>query len=154
MTAELQAKISDLCEEGRSSLIPAMQAIQKELGFLSKKSIQHLAKKLDMPTGEIYGVATFYNQFRLIPKGKYTIKVCRGTACHVKGSSNLLSLLENELEIKEGETTKDKIFTIEAVACIGACSIAPVIMIDEKFYGNLVAEDIPKILETYKNKES
>lgn len=149
MENSLKEQIVDICQEGRSGLIPAMQKIQEELGYLSKDSLSYLSNTINIPVSEIYGVATFYNQFRLIPKGKHIIKVCRGTACHVKGSANLLSLLETELNIKEGETTRDKIFSLEAVACIGACSIAPVIMIDDKFFGNLAAEDIPKILSQY-----
>ncbi|HCL55966.1 MAG TPA: NADH-quinone oxidoreductase subunit NuoE [Spirochaetia bacterium] len=124
--------------------------VQRDLGYLSKESIQFVAETLNMPVSEIYGVATFYNQFRLNPVGKHVIKVCRGTACHVKGSGQLLSLIENELGLKVGETTRDKIFSLEAVACLGACSIAPVIMIDDKFFGHLAAEDIPKVLNQYR----
>jgi len=149
---DLKERVVEICKEGRSALIPAMQTIQQELGFLSKESIYYLSKVLDVPASEIYGVATFYNQFRLIPKGKHIIKVCRGTACHVKGSGSLLSLLEAELQIKVGETTRDKIFSLEAVACLGACSIAPVIMVDDKFFGNLKSEDVSGILKQYRER--
>jgi len=147
----LKKELIQLCKkEGKSSLIPALQMVQRDLGYLSKESIQFVAETLNMPVSEIYGVATFYNQFRLNPVGKHVIKVCRGTACHVKGSGQLLSLIENELGLKVGETTRDKIFSLEAVACLGACSIAPVIMIDDKFFGHLAAEDIPKVLNQYR----
>lgn len=152
MENDLKERVVEICKEGRSALIPAMQTIQQELGFLSKESIYYLSKVLDVPASEIYGVATFYNQFRLIPKGKHIIKVCRGTACHVKGSGSLLSLLEAELQIKVGETTRDKIFSLEAVACLGACSIAPVIMVDDKFFGNLKSEDVSGILKQYRER--
>lgn len=154
MELDLKKNIEKLCKkEGRSALIPAMQSIQKEIGYLSKDSIAYLSDVLEVPISEIYGVATFYNQFRLAPKGQHIIKVCRGTACHVKGSASLLSLLETELKIKEGETTSDKVFSLEAVACLGACSIAPVIMIDDKFYGNLSADDLGSILSQYRNNQ-
>jgi NADH-quinone oxidoreductase E subunit len=147
----LKETVKKLClDEGRSALIPALQAVQGELGYLSKESMQYISGVLEVPVSEIYGVATFYNQFRLMPKGKHIIKVCRGTACHVKGSGQLLSLLETELAIKVGETTRDKIFSLEAVACLGACSIAPVIMVDNKFYGNLSSEDVSHILSRYR----
>lgn len=152
MENDLKERVVEICKEGRSALIPAMQTIQQELGFLSKESIYYLSKVLDIPASEIYGVATFYNQFRLIPKGKHIIKVCRGTACHVKGSGSLLSLLEAELQIKVGETTRDKVFSLEAVACLGACSIAPVIMVDDKFFGNLKSEDVSGILKQYRDR--
>ncbi|OHD13777.1 MAG: NADH dehydrogenase [Spirochaetes bacterium GWB1_36_13] len=151
MNELLKKELIQLCKkEGKSSLIPALQMVQRDLGYLSKESIQFVAETLNMPVSEIYGVATFYNQFRLNPVGKHVIKVCRGTACHVKGSGQLLSLIENELGLKVGETTRDKIFSLEAVACLGACSIAPVIMIDDKFFGHLAAEDIPKVLNQYR----
>ena len=151
MNELLKKELIQLCKkEGKSSLIPALQMVQRDLGYLSKESIQFVAETLNMPVSEIYGVATFYNQFRLNPVGKHVIKVCRGTACHVKGSGQFLSLIENELGLKVGETTRDKIFSLEAVACLGACSIAPVIMIDDKFFGHLAAEDIPKVLNQYR----
>ncbi len=103
-----------------------------------------------MPLSGVYGVATFYNQFRLIPLGKNVIRVCRGTACHVKNSANILTSLETELGIYAGGTTRDKFFTLETVACIGACSIAPVININEEYYGRITVKEIPKILKKYR----
>ena len=104
-----------------------------------------------MPFASVYGVATFYNQFRLAPLGKYVIRVCRGTACHVKNSANVLIALENELGVPAGCTTRDKLFTLETVACIGACSIAPVININEEYFGRVTVNEIPKIIKKYKN---
>ena len=151
MEESVKKEVKKICEkEGKSGLIPALQKVQEMEGYLSKESIYFISETLDMPASEVYGVATFYNQFRFVPKGKHMIKVCRGTACHVKGSGQLLSLIENELGIKVGETTKDKVFSLESVACLGSCSIAPVIMIDDKFFGHLSADDIPKILNNYK----
>jgi NADH-quinone oxidoreductase subunit E len=102
-----------------------------------------------MPLSRVYGVATFYNQFRLNPLGENVIKVCRGTACHVKNSSNILFNLETTLKAKAGETTRDKKFSIEVVNCIGACSIAPVVTVNEDFHGRIAVKDIPKILKQY-----
>jgi NADH:ubiquinone oxidoreductase subunit E len=98
-------------------------------------------------------VATFYNQFRFQPIGKYHILVCRGTACHVKGSAAVLKALQQALKIEAGTTTRDGLFSLEVVACIGACGLAPVISINGEFYANLEAEGVPKILKSYKNKE-
>ena len=106
-----------------------------------------------MPFSSVYGVATFYNQFRLTPLGKNIIRVCRGTACHVKNSSNILTALVNELGVKSGGTTRDKLFTLETVACIGACSIAPVINVNEDYFGRIAVKDIPKILQKYRQAE-
>lgn len=136
----------------KSNLIPILQDIQEKLGYLSEASLQEVADFLGIPLSRVYGVATFYNQFRLKPLGKNLIRVCRGTACHVKNSANILQALENELRIKAGETTRDKLFTIETVACIGACSIAPVISVNDEYFGRLTVKDIPKIITKYKKE--
>lgn len=133
----------------KSSLIPLLQDVQATYSYLPEPALRDIAEFLGIPLVRVFGVATFYNQFRLTPIGKNVIRVCRGTACHVKNSSNLLIALESALGIKAGETTRDKNFTLETVACIGACSIAPVITINDEFYGRLSVKDIPKILKTY-----
>lgn len=140
-------------EKDASALIPLLQDIQQEHGYLPESELNRVADYCDIPLSRIYGVATFYNQFRLQPLGKYVIRVCRGTACHVKGSGDILTTLENELGIKAGETTKDMKFTIETVACIGACSIAPVIAINDEFYGKLDNRKVKKILDELKSEE-
>lgn len=138
-------------ENDRSSLIPILQDIQDEYGYLPEDVLAKISQFINMPFASVYGVATFYNQFRLAPLGKYVIKVCRGTACHVKNSANILIALENELNVPAGCTTRDKLFTLETVACIGACSIAPVININNEYYGRLTVNEIPKIIKKYKN---
>ena len=135
----------------RSCLIPILQDIQTEYGYLPEDVMARVSEFVDMPFASVYGVATFYNQFRLTPLGKYVISVCRGTACHVKNSANVLIALETELEIEAGATTRDKVFTLETVACIGACSIAPVIKINEEYYGRLTVQEIPKLIKKYRN---
>jgi len=137
----------------KSNLIPILQDVQDKYGYLPEHVLLEVAEYIGMPLSRVYGVATFYNQFRLNPLGKNVIRVCRGTACHVKSSANILQALENELKIKAGQTTRDKLFTIETVACIGACSIAPVININDEYFGRLTVKEIPKILSKYK-KES
>ena len=112
-----------------------------------------VGKHLNIPTSKIYGVATFYNQFRFEPKGKYHIQVCRGTACHVLGSATVLQQLEKVTRIKADQTTRDGLFSIEVVACIGACGLAPVICINGEFFAKVTDESIKKIVEDYRNKE-
>lgn len=138
----------------RSNLIAMLQDVQGIYGYLPEKALSDVAEFVGMPLSSVYGVATFYNQFRLTPLGKNVIRICRGTACHVKNSANILSAIESELKAKAGETTRDKLFTIETVACIGACSIAPVININEEYYGRLTVREIPKILAKYKKDEA
>ncbi len=133
----------------RGNLIAMLQDVQDIYGYLPEEGLQDIADFLGMPLSGVYGVATFYNQFRLTPLGKNVIRVCRGTACHVKNSANILTALETELKIKAGETTRDKLFTLETVACIGACSIAPVININDEYYGRLTVKEIPKIIRKY-----
>ncbi|MDZ7820992.1 MAG: NADH-quinone oxidoreductase subunit NuoE [Candidatus Marinimicrobia bacterium] len=136
-----------------SGLIAMLQDIQEIRGYLPEEDIIRVAKHVGVPTSRVYGVATFYNQFRLTPLGKHVIRVCRGTACHVKGSLDILETLEAELGISAGETTRDQQFTIETVACIGACSIAPVIVIDGKYYGGLTGKSVYKLINEYKKKD-
>jgi NADH:ubiquinone oxidoreductase subunit E len=137
----------------RSNLIALLQDIQDIYGYLPEETLREISEYIGIPFSGVYGVATFYNQFRLIPLGKNVVRVCRGTACHVKNSANILMAMELELGIKAGQTTRDKLFTLETVACIGACSIAPVININKEYYGRVVIKEIPKILNNYKKEE-
>jgi len=147
-------KLFEKYERGnRSHLIGLLQDVQDVYGYIPEIAIIDIAEFLGIPTSSVFGVATFYNQFRLIPLGKNVINVCRGTACHVKDSANILFALENELGIKVGMTTRDKEFTIEQVACIGACSIAPVISINGEYFGRLKTKDIPKLIAEFKKKD-
>jgi len=134
----------------RDDLIPILQDVQEECGYLSRDAIVMIGKHLKLPASKIYGVATFYNQFRFQPLGRYNIQVCRGTACHVKGSAKILDVVMRELDIKPGETTRDGLFSIEVVACIGACGLAPVISINGEFYAELDEEKVRKIIASYR----
>ena len=136
-----------------SCLIPLLQEVQNIYNYLPETALQDIADFLNIRLSRVYGVATFYNQFRLNPVGKNIIKVCRGTACHVKNSANVLYAIETSLNAKAGETTRDKKFTIEVVNCIGACSIAPVITINDDFHGRIAVKDVPKVLKKYSAPE-
>lgn len=138
----------------KSCLIPLLQDVQNVHGFLPESALQEVADFTGIPLSRVYGVATFYNQFRLLPLGENVIKVCRGTACHVKNSANILYALESTLNIKAGETTRDKKFSIEVVNCIGACSIAPVITINEEYFGRLTVKEIPAILKKFNTSKA
>ena len=137
----------------RDSLIPMLQDIQEVEGFLSENSIVKVGNILHLPTSKIYGVATFYNQFRFQPNGKYHVQVCRGTACHVLGSSTVLKEIEKKLKIKAGQTTRDGLFSIEVVACIGACGLAPVISVNGQFFAKVTTDSLTEIIESFRNKE-
>ena len=138
----------------RGSLIPILQDLQGANGYLSREGIHEVADYLELPVSKVYGVATFYNQFTLIRPGKYKIQVCRGTACHVKGSLNLLEQLELELGVKPGQTTKDQLFTLETVACLGACSIAPVMTVNGEFHGRLDKDKVRAVLKGIRASET
>lgn len=133
----------------KGSLIPVLQDVQHAYGYLPKEVMENMSKKMDIPISQIYGVVTFYSQFHLKPRGKNIIRVCQGTACHVRGAKEILQEIEDELKIKPGDTTPDLLFTLETVACIGACGLAPVMMINDNTYGRLIPESILGILAQY-----
>lgn len=131
-------------------LIPALQKVQAEDGYISRERIIEIHRQSGIPLALIYGVATFYSQFRLHPVGRYIIKVCHGTACHVSGANGISRALEDLLGIGNGETTPDRLFTLETVSCLGCCSLAPVIMVNGVTYGNLAPGDLQKIIARYR----
>ena len=139
---------------GRDALIPILQQIQEREGHLSRADMRLVAQHLHVSAAKVFGVASFYNQFRFQPPGRHRIQLCRGTACHVKGSSPLLDRLERDLKIHAGQTTEDGEFSIEVVACIGACGLAPVIAIDGDFHAAVTTDRLPKILEEYRQRSA
>ena len=147
--AALQQVIDELKNEP-GCLMPIMQRAQDIFGYLPEDVQNIIAKGLDIPVSDVYGVATFYAQFNLEPKGKYIISVCMGTACYVKGSQQVLDKLEEVLEIPAGRTTKDGLFTLNATRCLGACGLAPVIMVNDDVYGRLTPDQIPGIIAKYR----
>lgn len=130
-------------------LMPVLQDAQNIYGYLPIEVQQMIADALNISLSEVYGVATFYSQFSLTPKGKHRISVCLGTACYVKGADKVLEEIENQLGIKSGECTADRKFSIDTCRCVGACGLAPVIMIDEKVYGKVTPKDVAGILAEY-----
>lgn len=135
----------------RSSLIGILQDIQARMNYLPRKALLQVARTLDIPLTTIYEVATFYKAFSLESKGRHTIQVCLGTACHVRGGARILSYLENRLDVKSGGTTKDLAFTLESVNCLGACALGPMMVIDKKYYGKINTSKIESILKKYQN---
>ena len=148
MTA-LDGILASIPNPGPNDLIPILQQIQGEYGYLPREVLAEMSKRTGIPTSRIYGVTTFYEQFHLEPHGRHTIKCCRGTACHVKGGPNITEKIKSQLGVEPGETTDDMRFTFETVACLGTCFLAPVIMIDNDYYGHLQPKDIKDILERY-----
>ena len=134
-------------EEG--DLIPLLQDTQKEFGFLPDIAINHIAQFLKISENQVYGVATFYSQFRFTEPGRHSIKVCLGTACHVKGGHVLHQAMERILDISSGQTTEDKRFDLQRVACLGCCALAPVVQVDSATYSQMTVIRIKKILEKY-----
>ena len=145
---QLRAVI-DEHKDDKSNLMTVMQQAQDIYGYLPIEVQQMIADGMDVPLEKVYGVATFYAQFSLSPKGKYNISVCLGTACYVKGSGDLLEKLQQKLGIEVGECTEDGKFSLEACRCIGACGLAPVLTVNEDVYGRLTTDDIEGILAKY-----
>jgi len=138
----------------RDKLIPILQDVQGEDGYISKQAVLKVARHLNMPASKVYGVATFYNQFRFKPVGRRHIMICRGTACHVKGSAAVLKMCEEVLGIKAGDTTRDGLFSIEVVACIGACGLAPVISINGEFHAKITTDKLRRLVDEIRNTEN
>lgn len=139
-------------QPGRDALIPILQAVQEAHGYVSRDAVVRVGKHLNLPASKIYGVATFYNQFRFQPPGKFHIQVCRGTACHVKGSGAVLESIKQNLDIAPDETTRDGLFSLEVVACIGACGLAPVISINGEFHAKVRPDQVKTILDEYRTQ--
>ena len=147
---EKLAKVIQDHKEQKGALMPVLQEAQNIFGCVSEDVQKVIADGLGVTLSEVYGVATFYSQFSLQPKGQYVCGVCLGTACYVKGSQAVLDKLCEELEINPGDTTKDGKFTVQATRCLGACGLAPVMMINDDVFGRLIPAEIPGILEKYK----
>jgi len=136
----------------RGQLIPLLQKAQETWGYIPSQAIDEISRTTRTPESEIFGVITFYKQFRLQPLGKYLIRLCDGTACHVNNAKMLLEIIQEELKLENGDTTKDGLFTLSPVACLGCCSLAPVVMINDETYGRLTPQSLRKILRQYKTQ--
>ena len=151
-TPDIESILKKHPKAKRDSLIPILQEVQDELGYLSREAVIRIARHLNLPTSKVYGVATFYNQFRFQALGKHHIQVCRGTACHVKGSAAILEAIKRDLKIDAGQTSRDGVFSLEVVACIGACGLAPVICVNGEFHAGVSTKSVAKILDSYRRK--
>ena len=139
-------------KENNGNALTILQSVQESFGFLPFEVVEHLSEKIGIPLGKMYGIATFYAQFKFHQRGKFIIQICDGTACHVKGSMLLEEFITKELGIKPDETTDDKLFSLEKVSCFGCCAIAPVVFINKDVYGNLTPAKLRRILNKYRKK--
>ncbi|AEY66841.1 NADH-quinone oxidoreductase subunit NuoE [Clostridium sp. BNL1100] len=144
-------KIIDKYKGTRGALIPVLHEVQEVYGYLPEDVLKEISEKLNVSLAEIYGVVTFYTQFSLNPKGRFKINICMGTACYVKGSGDILDKFKQKLGIDVGQCTEDGKFSLDACRCIGACGLAPVIMVNDDVHGRLVPDDVDAILEKYKD---
>ena len=152
---ELKAYMKDF-ESGsnpESNLIATLHKAQELFGYLEPEVMQVISEELRIPTAHIWGVATFYHYFKLSPQGRHTVSVCLGTACYVKGASEILQTLKSELNVSVGQTSRDGIFTLREARCLGACGLAPIMMIDDKIYGNLTPKKTKEIIKSIRDSE-
>ena len=146
--------IEEMSPVTSGDIIPLLQRIQETYGYLQKGVMEEISNITGIPASRIYGVATFYEQFHFEPHGRHTIRCCRGTACHVNGGPGISEAIKLHLDIEPGQTSEDMLFTFETVACLGCCFLAPVMMIDDKYYGHLTAAKTAKILDGYRNPKT
>jgi NADH-quinone oxidoreductase subunit E len=140
------------CSCDESALIAILQEIESLYGYLPAWALKHVSRKLSVPLIQVYGVASFYDAFHLTPQGKNLIRVCLGTACYLKGSARVLEALEKELDIKDGETTSDLEFSLQSVRCLGACALAPVMMIGDRYFDKITPAKVTKVLKQVREK--
>ena len=153
-TADLKDQLREIIEPLRGKqivLIPALQAVQEKVGFLPPEAFEEIGDLAGVSANTVYGVASFYAQFRFVKPGEHMIKVCLGTACHVCGAKGMMEALERDLAIKEGETTQDEKFSLESVRCFGSCALAPVLVVDDDVYGSVTGPKALDILKKYKS---
>ena len=151
MNSEIK-KIVKQFKSKKDALISILQEVQKKYGYLSSDTISAVAEELKISENETYGVATFYSQFRFNKPGKYQIKACQGTACHVRGAKKILGEIEQELKITHGETTENELFSLEKVACMGCCALAPVTVVNDKVHGTCTPTKVRKTIEDLKKE--
>ncbi len=137
--------------ETEGDLIPLLQKTQEELGFVSAEALEQISRLLRISENEIFGVASFYSQFKFVEPGKYTVKVCMGTACHVRGAPNILDEFRRRLGIEPGFTSDDKVFTLETVNCVGACALGPIVVCDNKYHGQMQIKGVEELVEAYRS---
>ncbi len=133
----------------RNALIPLLQAVQDEFGYISETAIGRIGDHLSLPCSKVFGLATFYNQFSFSPRGEFHITICNGSSCHMGGAGELLSEITKMLEIKDGETTRDRLFSLEVQSCIGACGQSPVMAINDKYFSGVGVKEVRTIIKQY-----
>jgi NADH-quinone oxidoreductase subunit E len=152
--ADETARVEEILERfpqiKRNALIPLLQAVQDEFGYISEEAISRIGAHLSLPTSKVYGLATFYNQFSFTPRGFYHVVLCNGTSCHMSGSGELLSELSKLLEIKDGETTRDGLFSLEVQSCIGACGQSPVMAVNGEYHSGISVKEVREIIKQYR----
>jgi NADH-quinone oxidoreductase subunit E len=149
----IEAKVSEILNKyarDESSLIAMLQDLQEEYSYLPREALEQISREMNVPLSRILSLATFFRAFSLKPKGKHPIHVCLGTACHVRGAQLILEKFERELGIKTGETTEDRLFSLDAVRCLGCCGLAPVVMVGEEVHGKVTQTKVPGIIKKYK----
>jgi NADH-quinone oxidoreductase subunit E len=151
--AEVRELLDTLDVSPRSNLIGLLQQVQDRFGYLPRPALAAISRRTRISLSRIYGVVTFYSQFYTEPRGRHTIRCCRGTACHVRGATQVFEALQRELGVGEGESTPDLLFYLETVACLGTCFLAPVMMVDNQYYGMLTPQKVNRILQSYRDDE-
>jgi NADH-quinone oxidoreductase subunit E len=149
-TRQIDTILEQFPQIKRNALIPLLQAIQDELGYISEEAIARIGSHLSLPTSKVYGLATFYNQFSFSPRGEYHIIVCNGSSCHMEGSGELIREITKILNIGDGETTRDRLFSLEVVSCLGACGQSPVIAVNGTYYAGVTVKKVREIISRYK----
>ena len=152
MADPIQLILHEFTPNEKSNLIPILQAIQKKEGYISPAVVEKISKYLRVSKGHIYGVASFFSQFKFNPPGRHSIKICLGTACHVRGAQIIAEEFERELGIKAGETTQDMEFSFETVNCLGACALGPIVVVDGKYHGQMNIAKAQVLLEKIQGK--
>ena len=150
---EMWSQIDAVIERNRTisgAVITVLRECQDIAGYLPVKLLDYISQGLNLPSSSVYGVASFYSLFSMVPKGRHTIKMCLGTACYVKGIKEAMSRIENQYQLKEGGTTEDRRFSLEAVRCLGACGLAPVMVVDQDTHGDVSSDKVIELLENYK----
>jgi len=149
-TARVEEILERFPQIKRNALIPLLQAVQDEFGYISEEAISRIGAHLSLPTSKVYGLATFYNQFSFTPRGFYHVVLCNGTSCHMSGSGELLNELTKLLEIKDGETTRDGLFSLEVQSCIGACGQSPVMAVNGEYHSGISVKEVREIIKQYR----
>jgi len=149
MAAEIQT-IIEKYNGDKGQLVSILQDIQDDFRYLPKETLEKVSRSLDIPLSQIYSVVTFFRAFSLEPRGRHMIRVCLGTACHVRGATRILDCMARDLDVEPGGTTEDLEFTLETVNCLGCCALGPVAMVDDKYHGQMTVDKVPPLLETYR----